>query len=289
MVCLVLNDGLMKSLGQAMPVPQMVFVRGVMATLMVLLVARAMGATTQLARLADRRVLLRALLDAAGTLLYLVSLMHLPLGNATAINLAAPLMMALFAVIFLRERPGLSRWLAIAAGFIGVLLVIQPQAQGFNAWAWWCLAGTVFQAARELLTRRIDPGIPSILITLASTATVAAMAALGMGSQGWQAVSLLQLAQLALAAALLASGFYFLVNSMRHGEMSLVAPFRYSGLLVAVLLGWSVWGELPNALAWGGIALLLAAGLNLLHSERQGRITRTVAPAPTERSPACRG
>jgi drug/metabolite transporter (DMT)-like permease len=56
---------------------------------------------------------------------------------------------------------------------------------------------------------------------------------------------------------------------MRHGEMSLVAPFRYTGLLVAVTMGYIVWGEVPNVLAWVGIALLLAAGVHLLHGERQ--------------------
>jgi drug/metabolite transporter (DMT)-like permease len=68
---------------------------------------------------------------------------------------------------------------------------------------------------------------------------------------------------------LLATGYYFIVNCMRHGEMSLVAPFRYTGLLVAVTMGYVVWGEVPNVLAWVGIALLLAAGVHLLHGERQ--------------------
>lgn len=278
MVCLVLNDAIVKQVGQSMPVPQMIVVRGLMAALMVLLVARATGATDRLPRLLDGRVLARAGIDAVGTLLYLLSLMHLPLANATSINLAAPLIMALFAVVFLHERAGLARWLAMGAGFVGVLLVIQPRAEGFNAWALVCLAGTVSHVGRELLTRRIDPAVPAILVTLSSVVVVSALAALSLLVSGWQPVSLRQLGLLALAAALLASGYFFIVNSMRHGEMTVVAPFRYTGLLVALLLGWAVWGELPNALAWGGIALLLASGLYLLHEGRSRPLREPAAP-----------
>ena len=268
MVCLVLNDALMKHLGQALPVPQMVFIRGAFAVLMVYAVARWTGAATRLPRLLDRPVLARAALDAVGTLLYLVALMHLPLGNATAINLAAPLIMAALAVAVLHERAGPARWAAIGAGFMGVLLVIQPSAQGFNGWSLVCLSGTFFQATRELLTRRIDPAVPSLLITLASALAVLVLAAGATALQGWQPVAPLQWARLALAAALLASGYFFIVNSMRHGEMTVVAPFRYTGLLVAVGLSWLVWDQVPNALAWAGIAVLMLAGLALL---REGR------------------
>lgn len=268
MVCLVLNDALMKHLGQALPVPQMVCIRGAFAVLMVYAVARWTGAATRLPRLLDRPVLARAALDAVGTLLYLVALMHLPLGNATAINLAAPLIMAALAVAVLHERAGPARWAAIGAGFMGVLLVIQPSAQGFNGWSLVCLSGTFFQATRELLTRRIDPAVPSLLITLASALAVLVLAAGAMALQGWQPVTPGQLALLALAAALLSSGYFFIVNSMRHGEMTVVAPFRYTGLLVAVGLSWLVWDQVPNALAWAGIAVLMLAGLALL---REGR------------------
>lgn len=280
MICLVLNDALMKHVGQTLGVPQMILLRGVMALLMVLAVARALGATARLPLLADRHVLARAALDAVGTLLYLVSLMHLPLANATSINLAAPLIMALFAVVFLHERAGLPRWLAIGVGFAGVLLVIQPRAEGFNAWALVCLGGTVCHVGRELLTRRIDPAVPAILITLASTVAVLALAAAATLVDGWQPVQPSQFGALTLAAALLASGYFFIVNSMRHGEMTVVAPFRYVGLLVAVLLGWGVWGEVPNAPAWAGIALLVGTGVYLMLEGRR-RQPRTPAAGLT--------
>lgn len=268
MVCLLLNDTLMKLSGQGLPVPQMVFIRGLFALGLVLAAAWLGGALAQSRRLADRPVMARAAVDAVGTLLYLVSLMHLPLANATAINLAAPLIMAALAVPLLHEHAGLRRWLAIALGFAGVLLVIQPRAEGFNGWSLVCLGGTFCHSLRELLTRRVDRAVPAILITLASSLAVLLLAALATALQGWQPVQPRQVATLALAAALLACGYFFIVNSMRHGEMTVVAPFRYTGLLMALLLGWGVWGEVPNALAWAGIALLLGTGVWLLHEGR---------------------
>jgi len=271
MACLVLNDSLMKYLGNSLGVAQLISARGIMGVLMILAVAHALGATARLRSMFNPHVAIRAMIDSMGTLLYLGALMHLPIGNATAINLAAPLIMALFAVLFLGEHPGLRRWLAIAAGFIGVIMVIQPRVDGFNAWALMCLAGTVFQSTRDLLTRRIPAAVPALLIALASVGFVTLIATGIAVVQGWQPLRPFEFALLALAAALLALGYYLIVNSMRHGEVSAVAPFRYVGLLVALATGFIVWGEVPSGLAWGGIALLFAAGIYLLHDERRKR------------------
>lgn len=271
MACLVLNDSLMKYLGSSLGVAQLISVRGIMAVIMILAVARALGATANLRAMANRHVVIRAVIDSFGTLFYIGSLMHLPIGNATAINLAAPLILAVLAVLFLGEHPGHRRWLAIGVGFVGVVLVIQPRLDGFNAWALMCLAATGFQSARDLMTRRIPAAVPAILIALASVGFVTLIASGLTLVQGWRPIGLYEIGLLAVAAALLALGYYLIVNSMRHGEISVVAPFRYCGLLVALITGFIVWGEVPSALAWGGIALLLAAGVYLLHDERRRR------------------
>jgi drug/metabolite transporter (DMT)-like permease len=272
MGCLVLNDSMMKYMVGSFDVAQIVVVRGLMAVTMLFAIARATGATSRLPRLANRTVGLRVVLDSLTTLLFIGSLMHLPIGNATAINLASPLMMALFAAFFLGEHPGPLRWLAIGAGFGGVVLVIQPRVDDFNAWALMCVAATVFQAWRDLLTRRIPPEIPGILIALGSLAFVTLVASALLLLQEWKPVSVRDVGLLAIAAALLALGYWLIVNSMRHGEVSVVAPFRYSGLLVALTTGFIVWGDVPSPMAWSGIALLFASGIYLLHADRRRRI-----------------
>lgn len=268
MACFIVNDMLMKRSSESLPLAQLIFVRGLVACSLLFAMACATGATRRMAMAADRRVALRAVIDAVGSLMYLASLVHLPLANATAINLASPLVIALMAAAFLGERPGTARWMAILGGFGGVLLVVQPSAAGFSGWAWMCLAATLCHASRDLLTRHIDPAVPALVITLANAACVTIAAALWMSLSEWQPMDAWQLLWVALAAALLSAGYWLLVLSMRQGEMSVVAPFRYVGLLAALLLGWLVWGDVPNLLAMAGILLLLFAGLQLLPKRR---------------------
>lgn len=280
MGCFVTNDALVKFASQSMPGAQLIFIRGLMSVLLVLAVAHALGATSRLREATRGWVAIRALVDAAATMLYLGSLFHLPIGNATAINLAAPLFMTLFAALFMAERVRGSRWLAVGFGFLGVLLVIQPRAEGFNGYALVCLLGTLFHAARDLMTRRIHTGIPSILITLSTAVAVTVVSGAASLLQGWKPFGLFEFALLALASVFLTGGYYFIINSMRHGEMTLVAPFRYSGLLFALVLGYLVWGEVPNALAWFGIALLIGSGLYVLVSEKRRAPVPVPVPAP---------
>lgn len=268
MACFITNDTLVKYVSQSLPASQLIFLRGMFATALLLVVVHAMGATPQIVRLADRRVVLRALLDAFATVTYLLSLFHLPLANATAINMATPLFITLFAVVAFGEKVGAARWLAIATGFSGVLLVVQPSGAAFNAYAMLCLGGTLLHASRDLVTRTIDRSIPSIVVTLSTAIAVTLLSGAWGLLQDWQPVNGRQLALLAAASVFLSTGYYLLTISMRSGEISVIAPFRYAGLLFAVVLGYAVWGDVPNAMAWTGIALLVGAGLYVLHSER---------------------
>jgi drug/metabolite transporter (DMT)-like permease len=265
------NDAMIKAVGERLPAAQMLVVRGVMAITLIVLVARQLGAMPRIRDVFDRWVLLRASFEGLGTFLYLAALFHLPLGNVTAINQSSPLFVAVLAMLFLKERVGTARWLAIGAGFAGVLLVIQPGLAGFNAYAWLCLIATLIYAFRDLLTRKVPPATPSILITLATATVVWLMAGGVLLVQGWTPMQARDVGLLAIASVLLSTGYYASIAAMRHAELSVVAPFRYVGLLWAVLLGWLVWGDIPNTLAWGGIALLIAAGLAMIRQQRAGR------------------
>ncbi len=271
MVSFVANDALIKLVSASLPSGQLIFIRGLFAIALLLALCTAMGvwrSGSGWRALGQRAVLVRAGFDALATIAYLTSLFHLPLGNATAINMATPLVITLMAVLWLGERVGPARWVAIGAGFVGVLMIVQPSAEGFNAYAWLCLAGTLLHAARDLVTRRIASSTPSLLITLSTALAVTLLAAAISVAQGWVAVGLTQIGLLAVASVFLSTGYYLLIVAMRAGEISVIAPFRYVGLLFALVLGWLVWRELPNALAWAGIALLVGAGLYVLHEQR---------------------
>ena len=271
----IVNDALVKLVSESLPGLQLIFIRGVFACLFMLAVCAATGAFKPDAihgrwparNLLQPKVLMRATLDASASLIYLTAMFHMPLANATAINMATPLFITLIAIRLFKERVRPSQWMAIGVGFIGVMLIVQPAASGFNAWALMCLAGTVLHAGRDVMTRVIPVQIPALLITLSTVISVTFFSGTLILFQGWQTPQPQQLALLAAAGVLLSGGYFLLTRAMRQGQMSVVAPFRYSGLLFALLLGWLVWGDIPNAMAFCGIALLVGAGLYMLRGK----------------------
>lgn len=271
MGCFIVNDALVKYASQTMPAAQLIFMRGVMASLFVLAVAQAMGATRRVREIARGWVALRAIVDAIATMLFLVSLFHLPLANASAINMTSPLFIGVLAAFFLGERLDLPRWLAIGVGFLGVVLVIQPQAEGFNVYALVCLLATLLLSVRDLVTRRVPAGVPSILITLSNTFAVTLLAGGLSMVEGWRAFAAFEIGLLAVAAVFLSVAYFLLVFSTRHGDLSLIAPFRYTALLFATVIGFVVWSERPNLLGWAGIALIIASGIYVLRVSRRAR------------------
>lgn len=286
MACFIANDALVKYVSQSLPAAQLIFIRGLFASAFLLAVAHGMGllrrtpgqASDPLRQLLLRPVWLRAVIDAVATIAYLTSLFNLPIGNATAISMATPLLITLFAVLAWRERVGPGRWLALACGFAGVLLIVQPDADGFNAWALLCFLATVLHTVRDLITRTIPEHVPSILVTVSTTVAVTLLAGLLSVAHPWAPLDARQLLLLGAASIFLSGAYYLIIVGMRTGEMSLIAPFRYTGLLFALLLGWLVWREVPNTAAWAGIALLVGAGIYVLHSER----TRTLLDAAAD-------
>lgn len=272
MAAFLMNDALVKRVSESLPTAQLIFVRGCMATLLLLALSWASGqlrSRRSWAWLAQPRVLQRSAFDALATLIYLTSLFNLPIGNATAINMATPLVITLLAVAFLGERVRWAQWLAIATGFVGVLLVVQPSSAGFNVYALLCLAGTLLHAARDITTRTIPATVPSLLITLSTALVVTFLAGLWTLLQPWAPMAWGQLGMLAGASVFLCAGYFLLITGTRAGDMGVIAPFRYTAILYALLLGWLFWGDVPNTLALTGIALLVGAGIYVLLSERR--------------------
>ena len=273
MVCFVLNDTLVKFVSDDLPASQLIFLRGVLAVLGLLLLVyatdRRQFSRAGLLHMVDKWVVLRSMLDGVASLVYLSALFHMPLGNATAINMSTPLLIALLSGLLMGVHVSARNWLIIGLGFVGVLMVVQPQADGFNAWAWVALAGTVLHALRDLSMRFIAPEVPSTVITVGTALAATVLSGVWSIFTPWQAVSATHWGMMAAAAVFLSCGYFFLIKATRMADMSVVAPFRYIGLLTAVLAGYVIWGDMPNPLAWCGMLLLVGAGILMLRLHRQ--------------------
>ena len=134
-----------------------------------------------------------------------------------------------------------------------------------------CLLSTVLLSVRDIVTRRVHAGVPSILVTLSNTIAVTLLAGGLSLVEGWRAFTAFEVGLLAVVAVFLSTAYYLIVISTRRGDLSLVAPFRYTALLFATVAGFVIWGDTPNALAWCGIALVIASGIYVLRVSRRAR------------------
>lgn len=266
------NDALVKAVTAEMNTGQIMFVRGLMTTILVVAIAWRMGALGSFRIVFQPVVALRIVSEIIASLAYISALGAMPLANTASILQALPLAVTLGAALFLGEKVGWRRWLAIVAGFAGVLIVIRPGPEGFSLAAVYVVASVIGAAARDLCTRRISRDIPSLFITVITAASITLVgAAVIVPMGGWQPVSLPAFAKLAVASVLLLVGYQAIVLAMRAGEISFIAPFRYTSLLWAIGIGLVFFGEVPDLWMTVGVAIIVASGLYTFSRENRRR------------------
>jgi drug/metabolite transporter (DMT)-like permease len=267
----IINDTLVKVASENLPTGEIMAVRGFMASSVIAFIAWRLGAFPTWSMLANRMVILRTAGEIGATTFYLHALFRMPIANATAILQALPLVATAAAAIFLKEKVGWRRWVAIMIGFAGVLLIVQPGPEGFNFAAFFALAAVLFMTLRDLSTRQLPKHIPSLAITTISAVAIAIMGCvLGIVFQEqWVFPDLLNLGILASASIMLLSGYYFVIVAMRSGDMSVVAPFRYSIVIWAIVLGIAVFGDIPSLMTLAGMGIVTSTGVYTFLRERK--------------------
>ena len=280
------NDSIVKLLTSDLNVAQVIFLRGAVASLLIYLLARQRRALRPLRILLDRWVAIRVIGELGGTLTFLIGLSHIPLANASAILQALPLAVTMAAALFLSEPVGWRRWGAILAGFVGVLIIVRPGLEGFSPYALMIVGTVIFAAVRDIATRKVNAAIPSLFLSTVTAAgvTIAGLVLIGpMG--GWNPVSAADFGLICLAACLLLVGYQFIIMSMREGEISFIAPFRYTSFIWALLLGMVVFGEYPDAFMITGGAIVIGSGLYTLYRERIRSAAKPAARSAPRHSP----
>lgn len=266
------NDALVKSVTGVMNPGQIMLVRGVMTSALVLLLARHFGAFRSLRLLLHPIVALRIVAEVVAAITYISALGEMPLANASAILQALPLAVTSGAALFLGEPVGWRRWLAILVGFVGVLIVLRPGPDGFSAASIAVAASVVAAAVRDLCTRRISPDVPSLFIS-ATTAVIITLtgAVLVVPLGGWQPMSATSLLHLAAASLVLLVGYQCIVLAMRFGEIAIVAPLRYTSLIWSIGIGMLFFSEKPDIWTMTGVGIIIVSGLYALARENKRR------------------
>ena len=272
-VLFVFSDTLAKLAAQHWSVAQLLAVRSVFAVAFILTMIFAMGDGPKLRSLTQPFLLARSVLEACLALIFVSALALMPLADLTSILMLAPLVITAVASLFLNEQVGWRRWSAILVGFLGLLLVVQPGGAAANApnylfGAMLALVAVLLLAARDIMTRQVAPEIPSTVIALGTTCATFCGALLLSSFEPWKPFVWPPLFQVMMAALTVTLGNLLLVVSCRGVDLSAVAPFRYSSVLWAILLGYLALGELPNWLSFVGMAVIVASGVYLMHRER---------------------
>ncbi|MCE8007034.1 DMT family transporter [Aestuariivita sp.] len=270
MAAFTINDTFVKLVGQTIPLFQLLTLRAILATLLLLILARALGRLRFSMPRADRKLVAwRCLAEIAAAYFFLSALLAMPLANVTAILQVLPLTVTLGAALFFREQVGWRRMIAICVGFAGMVLIVRPGTDGFTQHSLFALAAVASVTVRDLVTRRMSAEVSSMTVTVITSASILVFAALASLTIDWQPVNMREGALIAASSLFIMGGYAFSVMVMRVGEVSAVAPFRYTGLLWALLLGWLVFGDWPDGITMLGGAIVVASGIFTLYRERR--------------------
>lgn len=272
MGCFVVSDALIKTVGRDLGIGQILLIRGLMASAIVLTLAISFGWLGALGRSMTGplkgRLALRTLAEIAASMCFFTGLLSLPFADNAAIGQLAPLVVTAGAALFFGESVGWRRWLATLAGFVGVLIIIKPGTSAFDWAALWTLASVGFIAMRDLMTARISTAVPTHHIASITTFGITIGGAVLASFQPWQPVAPAHLVYLAGSAVGVLIAFYYVVVAMRSGEISVVGPFRYSVMVFSVLIGLFVFHEVPTPSTIIGMLIVVGAGLYTLHREQ---------------------
>lgn len=219
---------------------------------------------------------LRALAGVAAFLFFFTSVRYLPLADAVAIAFGGPFIVTALSVPLLGEQVDLRRWIAILIGFIGMLLIVQPTGTGFRPAALLVIAASISYALMMIITRWLalehqEKAFTFVLYNfivqaLCGWACVSVWVLFSDG--GWRPMDARSWGLIIVMGALALAGHFGIALAFQRAPVSVVAPFEYTALIWATVLGFVVFGDFPSAAVWSGVGVIVAAGLYTIHRER---------------------
>ena len=268
MVCMsafVLNDAFVRLAGDSLPLAQILFIRGLITTVVLLAIAIYGGLFSSTVSKKDKWcIFFRSLAEALTTYFLLTAVLNMPFANVTAILQILPMTVTLAAAFVFKEKVGITRITLILIGFFGVLLIINPLVDGFNLYAIYALVAVFLITIRDLITRKISSTVPTLLPTVSASFGVLLFSVILLINTPLQPLNTQNTLFILSAAFFIIFGYYTAVLVMRGGEISFISPFRYSAILFALILGLIFFDEKPDKTAFLGIVIVMLAGIFLM-------------------------
>jgi drug/metabolite transporter (DMT)-like permease len=267
-VLLTMSDAAAKWFTSDYPVGEVVAIRALFILTFIVMFSAWRGRVGELRVINYRKHLLRGGFACASTLLFVAGLSRLPIADAIAATFAGPLFITALAPSLLRERVGWRKWLAVLAGFLGVMLMVRPSGD-LVRWALLLPLGAAFAGAfRDLVTRRISLTEGSTAILFTTNVMVFCAGLLSLPA-GWRVPDVADFLLIGIAGGLMGVAHYLHIEAFRLAEAAVVAPFKYTSIVWAVILGFVFWGQLPDRWVVGGSVLVIASGLYIFYREHR--------------------
>jgi drug/metabolite transporter (DMT)-like permease len=284
---IVINDVATKWMSGTHPVHEIVFVRSLFALpLTVFILAPREGATLQIRTAHPYLNVTRGVLLAIANLGFFLGLAAMPLADAMSLFFVAPLFITMLSVPMLGERVGPQRWAAVCVGMIGVVLMLRPEGSTMQWAALLPIIGAFAYALMQTLARCLgaeDRASTMAFYVQVTFLIIAGFIGLCIGdgrfsgsahpsldflTRAWTLPSSTDMGLLMLCGVCVGFGGYLITQAYRLGPPSVVAPFEYAALPLAVVIGYFLWDESPDGIALLGMLLIVGSGLYILQRER---------------------
>jgi drug/metabolite transporter (DMT)-like permease len=264
------EDAFLKAAAQQVPVGEAILLMGLVGIAVFSAIALRAGEAPLPRAILSRTMAIRSGFEIAGRLFYALAIALTPISVASAILQASPLLVVLGAALIFGETVGLRRWVLILGGFAGVLVILRPGLEGFDALSLLTVLAMIGFSGRDLATRAAPPALSNAQLGVTGFVMLALSGAIILAVGGGARLPDLHAFALIGGASVFGiSAYAALTQAMRTGEVSVVAPFRYTRLLFAMLLGVAVFAERPDTMTLLGSAIIVACGLAILTQKRR--------------------
>lgn len=280
------QDLILKLLSGTYPLHQAMVIRSVTAAPLLLALVHFNGGLQTLFTAGLRRMIGRGFVMFLAYTSYYLALAALPLATTVALYFAAPLFITLLSVLILDEKVGVQRWLAVGAGFVGVIIMVRPGSDLFDWAAPLAVISGLTYGISMVAARRLGTSETAAALAFWGNAVFLGCAVIlsaifgtgefsGVGhksvdfmTRGWVMPTAFDIGLMMACGIIAAAGLTLLTQAYRISKSNVVAPFEYTALIWGVLYGWIFWSDWPDRTGWIGIAIIVGAGLFVIWQER---------------------